>query len=112
MTGWPTHVAGHRSLWSLLRSHEPNLFHYLKDAGYEIAWHGKNDNLDADSLRADVAEHGAGAGTDHGGCGVVSPRDCAIRANTPTVFCFALQSLQSLQSLYSTRTRGDGGLIL
>lgn len=75
MTGWPTHVAGHRSLWSLLRSHEPNLFHYLKDAGYDIAWHGKNDNLDADSLRADVAEHGAGAGTDHGGRKYDDPAD-------------------------------------
>ena len=25
MTGWPTHVRGHRTLWSLLHEWEPNL---------------------------------------------------------------------------------------
>ena len=34
-TGTRAQVAGHRSLWSLLRSHEPNLFHYLTEAGYD-----------------------------------------------------------------------------
>ena len=29
-TGWPTHVAGHRSLWALLHKWEPNLFKYFK----------------------------------------------------------------------------------
>ncbi|MGC9346802.1 MAG: sulfatase-like hydrolase/transferase [Anaerolineae bacterium] len=43
MTGWYPHVAGHRTLWHLLRPHEPSLFRYLKEAGYHIEWYGKND---------------------------------------------------------------------
>ena len=43
MTGWYPHVAGHRTLWNLLRPHEPSLFRDLKAAGYHIEWHGKND---------------------------------------------------------------------
>ena len=31
MTAWPTHVRGHRSLWSLLHDWEPNLLKYLKN---------------------------------------------------------------------------------
>jgi choline-sulfatase len=30
-------------LWHLLRPHEPSLFRYLKNAGYDIQWFGKND---------------------------------------------------------------------
>ncbi len=45
MTGWYPHVAGHRTLWHMLRAHEPNLLKYLKQAGYEIAWFGRNDLL-------------------------------------------------------------------
>ena len=43
MTGLYPHNNGHRTLWHLLRPHESNLFGYLKDAGYDIAWYGKND---------------------------------------------------------------------
>ena len=43
MTGWYPHVRGHRTLWHLLRTDEPSLLRYLKEAGYEIEWHGKND---------------------------------------------------------------------
>ncbi len=43
MTGWYPHVGGHRTLWHLLRNHEPSLFRYLKEAGYHIEWYGKND---------------------------------------------------------------------
>ena len=43
MTGWYPHVSGHRTLWHLLRPHEPSLFHYMREAGYHIEWHGKND---------------------------------------------------------------------
>jgi len=50
MTGWYPHVSGHRSLWHLLRPHEPNLFGYLHEAGYEIAWYGKNDLFSPDSF--------------------------------------------------------------
>ncbi len=43
MTGLYPHVSGHRTLWHLLRPHEPSLFRYLKEAGYHIEWYGKND---------------------------------------------------------------------
>lgn len=43
MTGWYPHISGHRTLWHLLRSHEPSLFKYLKEAGFHIEWYGKND---------------------------------------------------------------------
>ena len=43
MTGWYPHTAGHRTLWHLLRPHEPSLLGYLRAAGYHIEWHGKND---------------------------------------------------------------------
>ncbi|UQZ81458.1 Arylsulfatase [Paenibacillus konkukensis] len=42
MTGLYPHVSGHRTLWHLLRPHEPSLFRYLKQAGYQIKWFGKN----------------------------------------------------------------------
>lgn len=55
-TGWYPHVAGHRTLWHLLRPHEPNLFRSLKQAGYDVRWYGKNDLLSADSFAASVTE--------------------------------------------------------
>jgi choline-sulfatase len=45
LTGWPTSVRGHRSLYYLLQPDEPNMFRYLKDAGYDVYWFGKNDAL-------------------------------------------------------------------
>eukprot|EP00927_Polykrikos_kofoidii_P011344 TRINITY_DN14799_c0_g1_i1.p1 TRINITY_DN14799_c0_g1~~TRINITY_DN14799_c0_g1_i1.p1 ORF type:complete len:542 (+),score=50.82 TRINITY_DN14799_c0_g1_i1:49-1674(+) len=55
MTGWPTHVRGHRSLWSLLHDWEPNLLKYLKeDGGYTVKWWGKNDLLAHDSWNRSV----------------------------------------------------------
>jgi len=42
-TGTYPHNSGHRTLWHLLRPHEPSMFRYLKNAGYDIAWYGKND---------------------------------------------------------------------
>ncbi len=58
MTGWYPHVRGHRTLWHLLRPDEPNLLRYLKQAGYQVQWFGKNDLLSQDSFAgsADVAE--------------------------------------------------------
>ena len=50
MTGLYPHCAGHRSNWHLLRRHEPHLFKYLHEAGYDIRWYGKNDMLAAESL--------------------------------------------------------------
>lgn len=51
MTGWYPHTAGHRTLWHLLKPHEPSLFRYLKEAGYRIEWFGKNDLYSPDYLR-------------------------------------------------------------
>lgn len=45
LTGWPTSVRGHRSLYYFLRPEEPNMFRYLKQAGYDVFWFGKNDAL-------------------------------------------------------------------
>ena len=38
LTGWYPHVSGHRTLWHLLRPHEPKLFRDLTAAGYEVSW--------------------------------------------------------------------------
>ncbi len=56
LTGWYPHVAGHRTLWHLLRPHEPNLFRDLKAAGYDIHWYGKNDLLAAECFADCVTE--------------------------------------------------------
>lgn len=50
MTGLYPHCAGHRTNWHLIRAHEPHLFRYLSEAGYDIRWYGKNDMLAQDSL--------------------------------------------------------------
>ncbi len=41
LTGWPTSVRGHRSLYYFLRPEEPNLFRYLREAGYDVFWFGR-----------------------------------------------------------------------
>lgn len=50
MTGWYPHVRGHRTLWHPLQRDEPNLLRYLKQAGYEVLWGGKNDLLAPDAF--------------------------------------------------------------
>src|SRR5262249_13347271 len=64
VTGWPVHVRGHRSLYYGLHPDEPNLFRYLKQAGYDVYWYGKNDLLSPDSFATSVthAEPGPSAG--------------------------------------------------
>ena len=54
MTGWYPHVAGHRTLWHLLRPQHPSLFRYLREAGYQVQWFGKNDLYAAESFPACV----------------------------------------------------------
>lgn len=56
LTGWPVSVRGHRSQSYFLRSYEPNLFRYLRRAGYDVFWYGKNDALAADSFYDSVTE--------------------------------------------------------
>ena len=43
MTGWYTHVHGHRSMRNMLKEHEPSLLTVLRREGYHIWWGGKND---------------------------------------------------------------------
>jgi len=50
VTGLYPHCAGHRSNWNLVRPHEPHLFKYLHEAGYDIRWYGKNDMLARGSM--------------------------------------------------------------
>ncbi len=54
LTGWPTSVRGHRSLFYFLRPDEPNMFRYLRQAGYDVFWYGKNDALAAESFYQSV----------------------------------------------------------
>jgi arylsulfatase A-like enzyme len=56
VTGWPASIRGHRSLYYFLRPNEPNLFRYLKHAGYDVYWYGKNDMLAAQSFYDSVTE--------------------------------------------------------
>ncbi|MBS1814732.1 MAG: sulfatase-like hydrolase/transferase [Acidobacteria bacterium] len=60
LTGWPTSVRGHRSLFYLLRPEEPNLFRYLKKSGYDVFWFGKNDALAPETFPDSVTEWGEG----------------------------------------------------
>lgn len=55
-TGWYPHTSGHRTLWHLLRPHEPNLFKYLTAAGYDVRWYGKNDLLSQGAFAGSVTE--------------------------------------------------------
>ncbi|MBI1896792.1 MAG: sulfatase-like hydrolase/transferase, partial [Acidobacteria bacterium] len=56
LTGWPPHVHGHRTVYHLLHRDEPNLFRYLKSAGYDVYWFGKNDVLTHDCFPDSVTE--------------------------------------------------------
>lgn len=56
LTGWPASVRGHRSLYYFLRPDEPNMFRYLRQAGYDVFWFGKNDALAQASFPDSVTE--------------------------------------------------------
>ena len=43
MTGWYTHIHGHRTMFHMLRPHEPVLLKTLRENGYFVWWGGKND---------------------------------------------------------------------
>jgi arylsulfatase A-like enzyme len=43
MTGWYTHVRGHRTMYHMLQPDEPMLLKMLKENGYFVWWGGKND---------------------------------------------------------------------
>jgi choline-sulfatase len=60
-TGWYPHVRGHRTLWHMLNPEEPNLLKYLKQAGYEVHWGGKNDLLSPPAFAESVDDYRLGA---------------------------------------------------
>jgi choline-sulfatase len=85
-TGQYVHSAGHRTLWNLLKPHERNLFHYLKEAGWEVRVYGKNDlfSKEAAALSTDVFENKKGLGgrpapaassEEQGNCMLFSPME-------------------------------------
>jgi len=43
MSGWYTHVRGHRTMFHMMRQGEPVLLRTLKENGYFVWWGGKND---------------------------------------------------------------------
>ena len=43
MSGWYTHVRGHRTMYHMMHEDEPVLLKTLKDNGYYVWWGGKND---------------------------------------------------------------------
>lgn len=47
MTGWYTHVRGHRTMHHMLHADEPMLLQTLKKHGYHVWWGGKNDVVPA-----------------------------------------------------------------
>ncbi len=47
MTGWYSHVRGHRTIYHMLQPDEPMLLRSLKQAGYYVWWGGKNDVVPA-----------------------------------------------------------------
>ena len=59
-TGQYPHVSGHRTLWHLLRPHEPNFLRDMTNAGYEVHWFGKNDLLAAECF-ADCTQEAIGS---------------------------------------------------
>ncbi|HLK68323.1 MAG TPA: sulfatase-like hydrolase/transferase [Bryobacteraceae bacterium] len=68
-TGWPVHVRGHRSLYYALHPDEPNLFRYLKEAGYDVYWFGKNDLLAAETFASSVTRAVSLPGSPNGAFG-------------------------------------------
>jgi len=76
LTGWPASVHGHRSLYYFLRPDEPNLFRYLKQAGYDVLWFGKNDALASQTFPDSVTEWHDSPGT--------GARPAANSASSPT----------------------------
>ena len=73
MTGRYPHNGGHRTLWHLLRPHEPSLFRYMTEAGYHIEWYGKNDLYSQAYLEEGVVDRYGDPGGNHAGPNVFDP---------------------------------------
>jgi choline-sulfatase len=85
LTGWPTSVRGHRSLYYFLRPYEPNLFRTLRQAGYDVFWYGKNDALAAETFADSVTEWDTPTATRG-----ASNQGPAARSLTPGAYSFLM----------------------
>ena len=56
LTGRYMHVLGHRTQIHLIRAYEENYFRILKNAGYHVAFFGKNDVFSQASFNFSVSE--------------------------------------------------------
>jgi arylsulfatase A-like enzyme len=56
MTGLYPHVSGHRTMYHMLRPHEPMLLSVLRGQGYFVWWGGKNDLVPAQNGYADYCD--------------------------------------------------------
>lgn len=65
MSGWYPHVMGHRSQQRALHQTEPNLFRYLKNAGYDIRMYGRNHALNKASCTDSTTEGAQGYSETH-----------------------------------------------
>jgi choline-sulfatase len=117
VTGWYPHVAGHRTLWHLLRPHEPSLFRYLHEAGYQVLWFGKNDLYAPDCFPRDV-DHWEQRAGGHAGPNPYAPDD-------PATFSFHydpfpggldetgdMRNVQAGMDYLRARQRGDKPFVL
>jgi choline-sulfatase len=100
MTGWYPHVAGHRTLWNLLRPEEPSLFGYLHEAGYTIRWCGKNDLYAPEAMRANV-DAWSQAGGGHAGENRYTPEDEAYYAFLHQPFSGGLHETGDMRDVQS-----------
>lgn len=93
MTGWYPHTAGHRTLWHLLRPHEPSLFRYLNEAGYRIEWFGKNDLYSPEYIHEIWGEpnQADNAGTHRTGQGSHFRKDNPYAADDPAYYSFLFE---------------------
>lgn len=62
-TGQYVHIAGHRTLWNLLKPYEHNLLRYFKEAGYEVRVYGKNDVFSQETIGLSTHEFISHPGT-------------------------------------------------
>eukprot|EP00117_Sycon_ciliatum_P033207 scpid35180/ scgid1340/ N-acetylgalactosamine-6-sulfatase; Chondroitinsulfatase; Galactose-6-sulfate sulfatase; N-acetylgalactosamine-6-sulfate sulfatase len=56
ITGRYMHVLGHRTQNHLVQDYEPNYFRLLKDSGYHVLWHGKNDMFSQTAFNLSVSD--------------------------------------------------------
>jgi len=56
MSGWYPHVHGHRTMFHMMRPHEPVLLRQLKEHGYFVWWGGKNDLVPGQHGYADYCQ--------------------------------------------------------